>query len=166
MLEAYIVYEEEAEERFSAAREILLRILKEFQIETEELCIMDGRDAKEYTKKLEDDSIKYIFSFDMAGFQMNTILEQPAYNLFKAIQMHIVVDERYFALYANKEFALNLFFFVPGRIGEWKRKYPEVLNFIGYEYFATDWTGKIIDCCNNREKLNRMVIEFMKEISG
>lgn len=163
MSKVVIVYEEEVEESYKELRGQLATLWQERNLNIEEVCIVNGGSPKEYNDKLMAKDVKYICTLDMSGFQLGTLLEQPAYNICVAKQMHIILREEYFGLYADNEFALNLFFYVPGSAAYWKKKYPHVLHFSSYEDF-------ILNCKNeaqrlrNEKALKGIVEEFLKEV--
>ncbi len=163
MSKVVIVYEEEVEESYKELRKQLASVWLERGLSVEEVCILDGGNSKGYNDKIQATDVKYICTLDMAGFQLGTLLEQPAYNICVAKQMHIILREEYFGLYAGNEFALNLFFYVPGSAAYWKKKYPHVLHFSSYEDF-------VVNCKNetqrmrNEKALKGIVEEFLKEV--
>lgn len=163
MSKVLIVYEEEVERSYKRLREQLSALWLERGLATEEVCIVNGGNPKEYNDKILAADVKYICTFDMSGFQLGTLLEQPAYNICVAKQMHIILREEYFRLYADNDFALNLFFYVPGSAAYWKKKYPHVLHFSGYEDFNLNSKN---ETQNRKDKktLEGIVEEFLKEV--
>jgi len=163
MSKVLIIYEEEVEQSYKKLREQLASLWRERGLDTEEVCIVNGGNPKEYNDKILAQNVKYICTFDMSGFQLGTLLEQPAYNICVAKQMHIILREEYFGLYADGEFALNLFFYVPGSAAYWKKKYPHVLHFSGYDEFKLNSNNETQNM-KNKGTLEEIVEEFLREV--
>lgn len=95
----------------------LMGIVKEYfegcGLAAEIFCIEADMDPSVCQKKFSEAGLKYICTLDMAGFQIDTTLGGPRYNIVHAKQIHIVINEESFIRYREEDFALNLFMYMP-----------------------------------------------------
>lgn len=156
MKKAMIVGDKTKQREYENILRILAEIFKEkdFQVKTIMFGEM-GRPDHAYFAEMQEYDGDYICSLDMAGFQMNTLLECTGYNLLYAKQMHIVIDEQCFVKYAEGKFAISLYFFLPGSVGKWQKRYPHISNIVAYEKMNPKDT--------DREILQNMVDYFLDE---
>lgn len=161
MRKAIIIYEEAIENSY---RVISGMLEKKFILES--LCIKDGGSKKEYSKKLLKCRADYICTLDMAGFQLDTLLGEPTYDILTAKQMHIIINEDILLLYGEHDFALNLFLYVPDNVEKWRGKYPHIPNIEAYKRFETDENGNILNSEMNESILNFIVERTIQEAEG
>ncbi len=156
MKKVMIVCDKAKQREYESVLKMLAEIFKEkgFQVKT----IIFGESGKPdhvYFAEMQEYDGDYICSLDMAGFQMNTLLECTGYNLLYGKQMHIVIDEQCFVKHAEGKFAISLYFFLPGSIGKWQKRYPHIPNIVSYE--------KLDPKAVNREVLNSMADYLIEE---
>ncbi|MCM1543000.1 MAG: hypothetical protein NC121_17310 [Blautia sp.] len=142
----------------------LLSVMKEYFEScgwpTEIFCIEAGMDESACKRKLLDTGWKYICTLDMAGFQMDTVLGGPSYNIIHAKQIHIVINEESFMPYRHEEFALNLYMFMPDTMqGCFAERYYRP-NLFFYKLFEL---GEHRDRDSNREELIRILETTRKD---
>lgn len=101
-------------------------------------------------------SVNYICTIDMAGFDTDTMTETFYYNICIAKQMHIIVHEKEWKKYESGEFALNMYFFFPGEQEKLRKRYEQILDLYGYEAFD----GSEAD----EKKMEDMVSLFLKDV--
>ena len=161
MRKAIIVYEEAIE---NSAKVISGMLKKRFILEG--LCIKDGGSKKEYSEKLLKCKAGYICTLDMAGFQLDTLLGEPTYDILTAKQMHIIINEDILSLYGENDFALNLFLYIPDDVEKWRKRYPHIPNMESYKRFEADENGNILNSEINEAILNLIVDRTIQEAEG
>ena len=119
-------------------------ILKEAKIQMLPIC--DGSKPYEYMDEYDDFDPDYLITLDMAGFQLNSLTNSFFYNLRRAKQMHLVLDERFLPLYDKGQFALNMYLFLPECEINWKERYPDIINLFTYRRFD-----------NNEEEIRKKI---------
>lgn len=102
-----VVYEKRMPERYHILMDIMKEYFEQAGLPVEIFDMEDGIEQDTYQEKLADTSWEYICTLDMAGFQIGTILGSPRYNIMRAKQIHIVINEKSFSLYQNTEFAFK-----------------------------------------------------------
>ena len=126
-------------EKLVSAMEELFR---ERNLKVTRMEMIPGTDSRTYSAPLENNTPDFLCTLDMAGFQIGTLQEVPFYDICRAKQMHIVLDEGYFKLFADKPFALNLYMFIPGNTEKLRKVYPDVPNLFGYPGFSGNSSDK------------------------
>ena len=159
MRKTVIVYEEN--DKYERLLKLIDKNFTDRGFHTDILCIKEGGPGNEYASWLKKSEADFICTLDLAGFQLNTLLDTPMYNILKAKQMHVLINEDVFPLYAEKEFALNLFLFVPEDAEKWRLKYPHILNMEAYASLEIDEDGFVIDSEFNRNAINQLVDRLM-----
>lgn len=157
-----IVYNEE-DEKYSVLIKLVVEEFSSRNFETESLCIRNDDSKNKYTSFLQNAGADYICTLDMAGFWLDTLLEMPFYDILTAKQLHIIINQERLDSWRVKEFALNLFFVVPGAVREWKKEYPYILNIDGYPPFETDEENGILDSETNKEIVKLIIDKFFRE---
>ena len=95
-----------------------------------ELFPLKPKEGKLY-EKLKKLDAEYLLTFDMAGFENDTYLEVPMYNLLFAKQIHILLNNNSkYQKYLYKNLGLNLFLFMSNTrlLLLYREKYPHLLN--------------------------------------
>lgn len=156
-----IVYEEATKNSYKVISKMLE---KRFSLES--LCIKDEGAGKEYFEKLLKYKTDYICTLDMAGFQLDTLLGVPAYDILTAKQIHIIINEDILPFYGENDFALNLFLYVPDDIEKWRKKYPHIPNMEAYERFEAAENGEIFNSKFNESILNLIIDRTIREVEG
>ena len=137
MGKAIIVYNER-DDKYSVLTEYMEEEFSRRGIETEGLCIGSIDSKNRYAAFLKNAGADYLCTLDMRGVWLDTLLEVPLYNILTAKQLHIIINQESLTSYREKEFALNLFFAVPGAVSAYGKEYPYVLNIDEYPSFETD----------------------------
>lgn len=161
MRKMFIVYEEAVENSYKVISGMLG---KRFTLEG--LCIKDGGSRKEYSEKMLGCKADYICTLDMAGFQIDTLLGEPIYDILMAKQMHIIINEDILPLYGGNNFALNLFLYIPDDVEKWRNRYPHIPNMEAYKRFEVDENGNILNCEINEAILNLIADRTIQEAEG
>lgn len=161
MREMLIVYEEAIENNYKVISGML-----EKRFILEELCIKDGGSRKEYSEKLLKCKADYICTLDMAGFQLDTLLGAPTYDILTAKQMHIIINEDILPLYGENDFALNLYIYIPDDVKKWGKRYPHIPNMEAYKRFEADENGNILNSEINKTILEFIVNRTIEEVEG
>lgn len=166
MKKALVVYSEEEKGRYSELISMLQDVLMNASLPTEVISIKKGENSLVYTKRFSDESVLYICTIDMAGFQMNTLLETPVYNIMRAKQIHIIVDSLYIDIEQWKEWALNLYLCISEDEIKWREKCSHIPNVLTYSALECDSQKRVLKNNSNLEKLTRLFQEFEKDING
>lgn len=153
-----IVYEEGMPETYHILMDIIREYFEQTGLAVEIFYIEDGMEQDKYWGKFADPGWEYICTLDMAGFQINTILGEPRYNIMTAKQVHIVINEEIFALYQDMEFALNLYLFMPDTM---HGTCLEKLYLPNLSYYKPFELKK--DCAGDKEELRRILETVRKE---
>mgnify|MGYP001098343461 CR=1 FL=1 len=161
MRKMMVVYNAEIEHKYESIFEVLKK-----RFDVERLCIEDGTSLDEYNSRLSGSGADYISSLDMAGFQLNTLLDYPAYNIMREKQMHIIIDEAVFPQYAEADFAVHLFLYVPESAEKWRCRYPHIPNIDDYVRLEEDEEGTVLASGFNETALNAMIDRFLEEVEG
>ncbi len=125
-----IILEEHNQKPFSTLAEQAMKAAKELDMEPIYFPLRERADIHtfERLRKLDAD---YLLSFDMAGFEMDTLTEESAYNLLYAKQIHILFqnDQKY-RIYLRQNLAMNLFLFIGDEylFKQYKQEYSHILN--------------------------------------
>lgn len=157
-----MVYNQGDKEKYKTLFELVVNIWKseysrvkgtKENLQIEEIMIKNGIITNAVIRQLRASDVKYIFSFNMAGFEAKALLEDPLYNIVTAKQLHMITDRPLLEQYKNQDMALNLFFYVTGEREELQHTYQHVLNLEGLP--ETKW--------NNPQEVedNRVVLEQM-----
>ena len=162
MGKAVIVYNER-DDKYSVLTEYVAEEFSRRGIETEGLCVGSIDSKNEYTAFLQNANADYLCTLDMAGAWLDTLLEVPVYNILTAKQLHIIINQESLAPYRDKEFALNLFFAVPGAVSAYGKEYPYILNIDEYPPFEMDERNVILDSDTNREIVKFVMDKFWGE---
>ena len=134
MKKAMIVCDKKKQGKYKFILNALEQIFKEKSFEVKSIFFGELNEQNHISfTEIKEYNADYICTLDMAGFQMNTLLECSRYNLLYAKQIHIVVGEQCFVEYAEGQFALNLFVFLPNSAIEWKKRYPHIPNIVAYD---------------------------------
>ncbi len=152
------VYDEAVEYKYGSVLDVLR---KRFDVEV--LCIKPSISTDEYNSRFSECCEDYVCSLDMAGFQMNTLLDYPSYDVMMEKQMHIIINETVFPQYAEDDFALNLFLYVPEDAEKWRNKYPHIPNIDAYERLEQDAEGNVLASEFNERVLNTVIDRFLRE---
>lgn len=163
MGKAIIVYNER-DDKYSVLTEYMEEEFSRRGIETEGLCIGSIDSKNRYAAFLKNAGADYLCTLDMAGVWLDTLLEVPLYNILTAKQLHIIINQESLTSYREKEFALNLFFAVPGAVSAYGKEYPYVLNIDEYPSFETDARNIILDSETNREIVKSVIDKFFREV--
>lgn len=161
-----LVYGEEFEKPYRKLRAMLRKVFREKRLDMEELCMRAGVSSQDYTNHFGRGDITYLCSLNMAGFQIDTYLDAPAYVTLTAKQMHIVIEEALFELYAKKEIALNMFLYLPGKAEKWQRKYPHIPNLSTYPRLAVNSRGEPVNTPCNENAVRGILEDFLREVKG
>lgn len=162
MKKAVIVCSEE-DHKYSVLIKFIAEEFSCRDFETKSLCIRSDDSKNKYSAFLKNDDADYICTLDMAGFWLDTLLEASFYNILTAKQLHIIINQESLAPYRNKEFALNLFFTVPGTVGEYRKEYPYILNIDEYPPLERDEGNGILNSETNREIVKLVIDKFFRE---
>ena len=154
-----VVYNAKEEYKYRNILEILDK-----RFVTAKIRIRDGGFPNEYNEMFSKSSSEYICTLDMAGFQLNTLLDYPAYDVMPEKQMHIIIDEDIIPLYAEEDFGLHLFLYVPDDAQKWRSRYPHIPNIDSYKRLEADEIGVILDSDFNAEILHRLIDKFLNEV--
>lgn len=146
-----IIYEEIQEKDLDNLR----RAWKDYQVEIIEQHIDGDKRAQDYVSVWDEEKPDFMCSFDMAGFQLETLAGGASYNLYPIIQLHIVKEADFMLLYGKEDFALNLNLFLPRNGTEWEEKYEHIPNLYTYEPLKGDET--------DYEKIKEMVSFVVSE---
>ncbi len=116
MKKMLLVYEEGAKREY----EDILKQLREHEIwtslgveEVEELELKHVGSHGTELVKLSGCQADVIISFNMAGFQYKTLLDNYRYNIMPVRQLHLILKEEVWEQYKTSEFAMNVFVYVP-----------------------------------------------------
>ena len=159
-----IVCEQEYKEQYKALLGMLETLVEKEGYDILEVFIKDGDITFDIADKLRAEEVKYIFSIDMAGFEMKTLLEEPLYNIVLAKQLHIIVDCNWIAEYREEVFALNLYFGLPSDSDA--EKQIDALNILKYSVFETDENGFVLESEKNYSELELLYSSFLKDVEG
>lgn len=163
MDKALIVYEENAENSCEQMIRMIEEAFSDRQIKADRICIKENSARNDYLTGLTESMADYICTLDMAGFQLDTLLNMPVYNIIEAKQLHIVINEEVLPVYANNQFALNLFLFVPDDAEKWRKKYQHIPYIESYERLETDERGRISKSPKNGEILETLIKRLICE---
>ena len=167
MSEAILVYEEEKMSLYVNLLKMIETIFEEREIRTKQICFGREQSEQQLVSQLVDKDVKYICTLDMAGFQIDTVLDIPAYNVIKAKQIHIIIEKDVMCIYGNQDMALNLYLFLPDEIESDKERYsPHIPNLNIYSSFEMN-ENKIpaaSEC--NRLILEGMINKVIQEAEG
>ncbi|MBD5464731.1 MAG: hypothetical protein HDR22_02755 [Lachnospiraceae bacterium] len=160
MKKIVIIWEEKKQNLFASLIKQVKKIAKELDMETIFFPLKGKGNHSTYEslKKLDAD---YLLSFDMAGFEMDTLQEVCAYNILYAKQIHILFqNEQKYREYLLQDMALNLFFFLSDEelLQKCKQEYPHILNLEAMPFLATGKKLTFEQQEKNRKAL-KMVIE-------
>lgn len=168
MSKSVIIYESEDAEDFEYLIECLRRMLKDRNEDTEEICIMPGEASSHYAELICDEAIGEIYTLDMAGFQVSTIMGGPAYNVLAAKSMHIIIHNvEIWDYFRTQDMALNLFFCLPAQNDDFNTnvRFPNTRNAAFYRSFIESGDGRIAACEENKMQLFRLLEHFWGEIA-
>lgn len=166
MQKILLVYEEMEKDNYADVCIMLEEILNELGMQTERLCIVMGEPTQKYVEKMQSREFDYICSLDMAGFQISTLLDIPAYNIIPAKQIHIVVDERIMSLCEKMEMALNLYLYIPKHMKHGKLNLSHLPNLKKYETLEKNQKGRPIKSAVNRDILKEIINEVIADVEG
>lgn len=152
-----IVYEEGMPQEYFSLIDIIGEYFERREFGIELFYVQDGMEKSACSRKFDEPEIEYICTLDMAGFQIETVLGMPFYNIVPARQIHIVINGGIFALYRHMEFALNLYLFLPdGLQNECRELY--IPNLFFYRPFQLKQNG-----IGDKEKMIQMLEAVKRE---
>lgn len=135
MSKILIVFEKKVELRYQAIIKLIKEYFMESSDEVEEFCVEDSTTQEERRIKLSDIKYDYICTLDLPCFELTTLLEDIAYNILPAKQIHIIIDTKRLLAYKKMDFALNLFVFVPDTGKRYEDEYTHIPNLAVYPIF-------------------------------
>lgn len=100
---------------------------------------LSSRMTNEDYGKIKELDADYLMTFDMAGFEQDTLQEVPSYNMVFAKQIHILLgDNPKYSDYLCRSLSLNQFLFAQTEEqAEYiSKEYPQLLNVEGMPQFA------------------------------
>lgn len=140
-------------------------VMTEYEVETTEF-FFEEKEVNALARKLTNLKDEYIFTIDMAGFQVSTFLGTHAYNMVSAKQIHLILDERKMDKYGISEVALNLYIFLDKRKTDCDSKYSHIPNLHFYRSFECDERGKIRKCSENVAIVREIIGTVMNELNA
>ncbi len=163
-----IVWEENNRVLFPVVQEAEC-VGKEMEMQVE-LLPLKPKEGKLY-EKLKKLDAEYLLTFDMAGFENDTYLEVPMYNLLYAKQIHILFNNNSkYQKYLYKNLGLNLFLFMSNArlLLRYREKYPHLLNLEEMPELETGINLSEEQEAKNKEILKAIIerIRFEAETAG
>lgn len=146
----------------------LLRLIEEFlNVRCEEIeeIPFQKKNAGVISLYLRSESIDLLFSIDLAGFEMYTLLETYFYNIMSAKQLHFITRKNLITTLRNMDIALNLYLAVPDEIPSniQKESTKYVPNMIVHPTY--DLTNGIVEgSLKNKAIVQDVINYFMEEI--
>lgn len=153
-----VIYEKRMPERYHILMDIVKEYFEQSGLSVEKFDMGDGTAQDSCQEKLADAALEYICTLDMAGFQTGTILGGPRYNIMRAKQIHIVINEKSFLPYQDTELALNLYLFMPDTVRRSLLREQYIPNLAFYKPF--DFKR---DSGRDREELLRILETVRKD---
>lgn len=146
MKKGLLVCSKSQEEIYRDIIELLLCSARWKEYTFERLLLVDGATGQD---KLAKGCPDVIVSLDMAGFQFKTLLENYYYNILPIRQLHLIMDVEKWSEYSDKDFAINLFLYVPQIMNEEIKEDEERINIRYYSSqlleTKSEMISKIVD---------------------
>lgn len=95
--------------------------------------------SETWRKCLQNPDAEFVISFDMAGFQYKTLLDNYLYNIIPLKQLHLITNRKVWDEYEHSEFAVNVFVYIPDKEISIIQNDGENLNI---RYYPEKWLKK------------------------
>lgn len=154
MKKVLVVYEKESEGNYQSIWNVIMKKKQTGEYLFEVINISPDN-LENGRKCLQNTNAEFIISFDMAGFQYKTLLDNYLYNIIPLKQLHLVTDKKIWEEYEHSEFALNAFIYIPDKEINTLQNSEENLNI---RYYPEKWLEK------SEELIERLTEDFIEAL--
>lgn len=153
-----IVYEVPILKQHQIVVNLLHLILEQQGYLIEELGISADEDSGEYHSRLKRDDVSYIIWIDFAGVFIETMMGGCFYNILRAKQICLVLNEELMGLCQTREFALNVYICPPETGVDWGKEYSHIPNIFSYPRLFLE-----SEDVEDKKVLKDLIIKVMKD---